>query len=52
MFRELAPHLPHLELAGEATRLGDLHVGAIASLPVRWSTEALTRAGATGPNTG
>jgi cholest-4-en-3-one 26-monooxygenase len=36
VFRELAPHLSHLELAGEATRLGDLHVGAIASLPVRW----------------
>jgi cytochrome P450 len=36
VFRELAPYLSHLELAGEATRLGDLHVGAIASLPVRW----------------
>ena len=36
VFRELAPHLQHLELAGEPTRHGDLHVGAIASLPVRW----------------
>ncbi|MDQ1423514.1 MAG: hypothetical protein QOD72_1012 [Acidimicrobiaceae bacterium] len=36
VFRELAPHLSHLELAGEPTRLGDLHVGAIASMPVRW----------------
>ncbi len=36
VFRELAPHLCHLALAGEPTRLGDLHVGAIASMPVRW----------------
>jgi cholest-4-en-3-one 26-monooxygenase len=36
VFRELAPHLPHLELAGEPTRLGDLHVGAIGSMPIRW----------------
>jgi cholest-4-en-3-one 26-monooxygenase len=36
VFRELAPHLRHLEPAGEPTRLTDLHVGAIAELPVRW----------------
>jgi cytochrome P450 len=36
VFRELAPHLRHLELAGEPTRLGDLHVGAIGSMPIRW----------------
>jgi cytochrome P450 len=36
VFRALAPHLPHLELAGEPTRLGDLHVGAIGSMPIRW----------------
>ena len=36
VFRELAPHLKHLELAGEPTRHGDLHVGAISTVPVRW----------------
>lgn len=36
VFRELAPHLPHLELAGPPERLANLHVGAIGSLPVRW----------------
>jgi len=36
VFRELAPHLGHLELAGEPTRVSNLHVGAIGSLPVRW----------------
>ena len=36
VFRELAPHLAHLELAGDPVRHTDLHVGAIASLPVRW----------------
>ena len=35
-FKALAPHLRHLELAGEPTRLGNLHVGAIGALPVRW----------------
>jgi cytochrome P450 len=37
VFRHLAPHLHHLELAGEPQRLDNLHVGAIASLPVRWA---------------
>jgi cytochrome P450 len=36
VFRELAPHLRHFELAGEPKRLAHLHVGAIQSLPVRW----------------
>jgi len=36
VFRELAPHLPNLELAGEPARLPNLHVGAIGALPVRW----------------
>ncbi len=36
VFRELAPHLGNLELAGEPARLPNLHVGAIGSLPVRW----------------
>jgi cytochrome P450 len=36
VFRELAPHLHHLELAGEPQRLANLHVGAVQSLPVRW----------------
>jgi cytochrome P450 len=36
VFRELAPHLRHIELAGEPVRQRNLHVGAIASLPVRW----------------
>jgi cytochrome P450 len=36
VFRELAPHLRDLELAGEPERLAHLHVGAIQSLPVRW----------------
>jgi cholest-4-en-3-one 26-monooxygenase len=36
VFRELAPYLANLELADQPTRHGDLHVGAIASLPVRW----------------
>ncbi len=36
VFRALAPHLRHLELAGEPTRQTDLHVGAVSALPVRW----------------
>ena len=36
VFRELAPHLGNLKLAGEPERLGNLHVGAIGSMPVRW----------------
>ena len=36
VFRELAPHLQHLQLAGEPTRQTDLHVGAVSELPVRW----------------
>ncbi len=36
VFRELAPHLHHLELAGEPERVGNLHVGGINALPVRW----------------
>jgi cholest-4-en-3-one 26-monooxygenase len=36
VFRELAPHLRHLELAGPPERLPHLHVGAIHRLPVRW----------------
>jgi cytochrome P450 len=36
VFRELAPHLRNLELAGEPARLPNLHVGAIGALPVRW----------------
>ena len=36
VFRELAPHLRNLELAGEPARLPNLHVGAIGSMPVRW----------------
>ena len=36
VFRELAPHLHHLELAGEPVRIANLHVGGINSLPVRW----------------
>jgi cytochrome P450 len=37
-FRALAPHLAHLELAGPPTRLPGLHVGAVAHLPVRWTS--------------
>jgi len=36
VFRELAPHLANLELAGPPERLAHLHVGAINSMPVRW----------------
>ena len=36
VFRELAPHLHNLELAGEPRRVPNLHVGAIGELPVRW----------------
>ena len=36
VFRELAPHLHHLQLAGPPKRLANLHVGAIGELPVRW----------------
>ena len=36
VFRELAPHLGHLALAGEPKRLPGLHVGAVKHLPVRW----------------
>jgi cytochrome P450 len=36
VFRELAPHLRHLQLAGPPKRLANLHVGAIGELPVRW----------------
>jgi cholest-4-en-3-one 26-monooxygenase len=37
VFRELAPHLRHLSLAGEPERLPGLHVGAVGRLPVRWT---------------
>lgn len=36
VFRELAPHLHHLELAGEPERVPHLHVAGLNSLPVRW----------------
>jgi cholest-4-en-3-one 26-monooxygenase len=36
VFRQLAPHLHNLVLAGEPVRMPGLHVGAIAHLPVRW----------------
>ncbi len=36
IFRELAPHLADLALAGEPERMAGLHVGAVKSLPVRW----------------
>lgn len=36
VFRELAPHLPHLRLAGEPTWHTDLHVFAAAEQPVAW----------------
>ncbi len=37
VFRELAPHLAHLELAGEPERVGHLHVGAVHRQLVRWT---------------
>jgi cytochrome P450 len=37
-FRALAPHLAHLELAGPPERLPGLHVGAVAHVPVRWTS--------------
>jgi cytochrome P450 len=36
VFRELAPHLPAIELAGQPHRHPDLHVPAIHELRVRW----------------
>lgn len=36
VFRELAPHLARLGLAGGPDRVPGLHVGAVAHLPVRW----------------
>jgi cytochrome P450 len=38
VFRELAVHLPSLELAGAAQVTTDLHVGTVHHLPVRWRT--------------
>lgn len=36
VFRELAPHLEHLELVGGPRRLPHLHVGAVHSQMVQW----------------
>ncbi len=36
VFRELAPHLAHLEAAGDVCRHPDLHVPAIHEFRVRW----------------
>jgi cholest-4-en-3-one 26-monooxygenase len=36
VFRELAPHLAHLEAAGDVRRHPDLHVPAIHEFRVRW----------------
>jgi cytochrome P450 len=36
VFRELAPHLTHLEAAGDVRRHPDLHVPAIHEFRVRW----------------
>jgi cytochrome P450 len=38
VFRELAPHLASLELAGPAEISTDLHVNTVRHLPVRWRT--------------
>ena len=38
VFRELAPHLASIELAGPADISTDLHVNTVHHLPVRWRT--------------